>query len=67
MGLRYRDLKHVIDANPEIPEDTEIFIDQEPYRVHSVYYNPETKILKLGTTPESLDVPDGYISIWRLR
>ena len=67
MGLRYSDLKFVMDANPAIPEDTEIFIDQEPGRIHSVYYNPETNILELGTTPESLDIPDGYVSIWRMR
>lgn len=67
MGLRYGDLKFAMGINPAIPEDAEIFIDQEPYRIHSVYYDPETKTLGLMTMPESLDIPDGYISIWRMR
>lgn len=67
MGLRYKDLKSAMDINTAIPEDAEIFIDQEPYRIHSVYYNPKTKILGFMTMPESLDIPDGYVSIWRMR
>ena len=67
MGLRCGDLKFAIGINPAIPDDAEIFIDQEHYRIHSVYYNPETKTLMLGTMPESLDIPDGYVSIWRMR
>lgn len=67
MGLIYSDFKFAMGVNPAIPEDAEIFIDQEPCRIHSIYYNPETKTLKLGTMPESLDTPDGFVSIWRMR
>ncbi|MBP5596253.1 MAG: hypothetical protein J6Y02_12780 [Pseudobutyrivibrio sp.] len=67
MGLRYGDFKFAIGINPAIPEDAEIFIDQEPYRIHSVYYDPKTNTLRLGTMPESLDIPDGFVSIWRMR